>query len=86
MAERGELRSRQIADELGVSWPAVSQHLRVLTAAQFLVERRVAQSRLYDLAPQGFDDLDAYLARFWKARLARLKSVVESALPRETQQ
>ena len=42
-----ELSAGDIAAEFDVSWSAVSQHLRVLKAAGFVVERREGTSRLY---------------------------------------
>src|SRR5262249_27602144 len=42
-----ELSAGQIATHFEVSWPAVSQHLRVLKEAGFLVERRQGTSRIY---------------------------------------
>ena len=77
LLSRGELKSREIADSIDCSWPTASQHLRALVEAGFLTERRAAQNRFYNLAPQGFDDLEAYLARFWKHRLVKFKDFVE---------
>src|SRR5260370_8269626 len=42
-----ELSAGDIAAEFDVSWSAVSQHLRVLKAAGFAVERRQGTSRFY---------------------------------------
>jgi len=41
-----ELSAGDIAAEFDVSWSAVSQHLRALKAAGFVVERREGTSRL----------------------------------------
>src|SRR5262252_10584295 len=42
-----ELSAGEIAAQFDVSWSAVSQHLRLLKAAGFIVERRAGTSRLY---------------------------------------
>ena len=42
-----ELSAGEIAAQFDVSWSAVSQHLRVLKTAGFIVERREGTSRLY---------------------------------------
>ena len=42
-----ELSAGQIAAQFEVSWSAVSQHLRVLKDAGFVVERREGTSRIY---------------------------------------
>ena len=41
-----ELSAGEIAAQFDVSWPAVSQHLRVLKEAGFVTERRQGTSRL----------------------------------------
>jgi DNA-binding transcriptional ArsR family regulator len=45
-----ELSAGDIAAQFEVSWSAVSQHLRVLKAAGFVVERREGTSRIYRAA------------------------------------
>jgi len=42
-----EMSAGEIAAEFDVSWSAVSQHLRVLRDAGFVVERRAGTSRIY---------------------------------------
>jgi len=42
-----ELSAGEIAAQFDVSWPAVSQHLRMLKDAGFVTERRQGTSRLY---------------------------------------
>jgi DNA-binding transcriptional ArsR family regulator len=72
-----ELSAGDIAAEFDVSWPAVSQHLRVLKQAGLLTERRDGARRLYRARPEGLDDVRAFLDGFWEARLERLKREVE---------
>jgi DNA-binding transcriptional ArsR family regulator len=75
---RDEERSAgEIAAEFDVSWPAVSQHLRVLKRAGLLSERRDGTKRLYRARPEGLDDVRAFLDGFWDARLEQLKREVE---------
>lgn len=71
----GEHTSGQIADvlhhEFGVSWPAASQHLRLLRAQGFLVRRAQGAFRFYRLAPDALDQLDRAVDRLhdlWDAR------------------
>jgi|SRR5215469_4265762 len=55
----------QLAQQLPVSRPAVSKHLRVLTTAG-LVERRSAGTRnLYSLAPDGLAAAQLWLVQTW---------------------
>jgi DNA-binding transcriptional ArsR family regulator len=67
----------EIAAEFTVSWPAVSQHLRVLKEAGLVTERREGTRRLYRARPEGLDDVRAFLDEFWDDKLKRLKREVE---------
>src|SRR3954471_3842020 len=55
----------ELASELPVSRPAVSQHLKVLKEAGLVVDRQVGTRRIYELDPEGLGALRAYLDRFW---------------------
>lgn len=67
----------EIAAEFTVTWPAVSQHLRVLKEAGLVTERREGTRRLYRARPEGLDDVRAFLDEFWDDKLERLKREVE---------
>jgi DNA-binding transcriptional ArsR family regulator len=67
----------EIAAEFTVSWPAVSQHLRVLREAGLVTERREGTRRLYRARPEGLDEVRAFLDEFWDVKLERLKREVE---------
>jgi DNA-binding transcriptional ArsR family regulator len=67
----------EIAAEFTVSWPAVSQHLRVLREAGLVTERREGTRRFYRARPEGLDDVRAFLDEFWDNKLERLKREVE---------
>ncbi len=67
----------EIAAEFTVSWPAISQHLRVLKEAGLVTERREGTRRLYRARPEGLDDVRAFLDEFWDDKLERLKREVE---------
>jgi DNA-binding transcriptional ArsR family regulator len=67
----------EIAAEFTTSWPAVSQHLRVLKEAGLVTERREGTRRLYRARPEGLDDVRAFLDEFWDDKLERLKREVE---------
>jgi DNA-binding transcriptional ArsR family regulator len=64
-----------IADEFGISQPAVSQHLRVLRENGFATVRAHGTRRLYSLDITGVDAVDRWLAdlrAFWNQRLDAL--------------
>jgi DNA-binding transcriptional ArsR family regulator len=59
-----------LADELPISRPAVSQHLRVLKEAGLVVDQPVGTRRIYRVSPDGLAALRADLDRFWGRALA----------------
>src|SRR3954449_8372362 len=73
----GPLAVGQLANELPVSRPAVSQHLKVLKDAGLVIDRRDGTRRLYQLDPQGVGALRAYFDTFWNQALAAFKAAVE---------
>ena len=73
----GPLSVAEIAGDLPVSRPAVSQHLRVLKEAGLVSERRSGTRRLYRLDLNGLAALRAYLDSFWEEALAAFKVAAE---------
>ena len=67
----------ELARELPVSRPAVSQHLKVLKEAGLVVDRRAGTRRIYQLDPDGVGAVRAQLDRFWSKALAAYKQAVE---------
>jgi DNA-binding transcriptional ArsR family regulator len=67
----------ELASELPVSRPAVSQHLRVLKDVGLVIDRRAGNRRIYQLDPDGVGALRAYLDQFWSKALATYKEAVE---------
>jgi DNA-binding transcriptional ArsR family regulator len=67
----------ELARELPVSRPAVSQHLKVLKEAGLVLDRPVGNRRVYRLDPAGLEALRAQLDRFWTKALANYKAVAE---------
>jgi DNA-binding transcriptional ArsR family regulator len=74
---RGPRAVGEIASELPVSRPAVSQHLRVLKDAGLVTERREGTRRLYRLDPDGLGELRDYFDDFWTEALAGFKAAAE---------
>jgi DNA-binding transcriptional ArsR family regulator len=67
----------ELASELPVSRPAVSQHLKVLKGAGLVVDRPAGNRRIYQLEPDGLAALRAELDRFWTDTLAAYKAIAE---------
>ncbi|MDQ3671113.1 MAG: metalloregulator ArsR/SmtB family transcription factor [Actinomycetota bacterium] len=67
-----------LAGELPVSRPAVSQHLRVLEDAGLVTHQRVGTRHLYELNGNGVVELRAWIDGFWDEALARFKAAAET--------
>jgi DNA-binding transcriptional ArsR family regulator len=67
----------ELARELPVSRPAVSQHLKMLKDAGLVVDRPAGNRRIYELDLDGVGALRAQLDRFWSSALAAYKAAVE---------
>ena len=74
---RGPRAVGEIASELPVSRPAVSQHLRVLKDVGLVTERREGTRRHYRLDPDGLGELRDYFDGFWTEALAGFKAAAE---------
>jgi DNA-binding transcriptional ArsR family regulator len=66
-----------LAAQLPVSRPAVSQHLKVLKEAGLVRDVQEGTRRVYSLDPDGLAGLRDYLDRFWNTALQSFKSRVE---------
>src|SRR5262245_33779043 len=66
-----------IARDLPVSRPAVSQHLRVLKDAGLVFDTRQGTRRLYQIDPEGIANIRAYFDQFWNRALAAFKDAAD---------
>jgi DNA-binding transcriptional ArsR family regulator len=67
----------EIADELPISRPAVSQHLKLLKQAGLVTDRAVGTRRVYRLSPEGLSALRDQLETFWQRALVGYQDVAE---------
>jgi DNA-binding transcriptional ArsR family regulator len=67
----------ELADELPISRPAVSQHLKVLKDAGLVSDRAEGTRRVYRLNPAGMSALRDQLETFWTRALHGYQDVVE---------
>ena len=74
---KGPTAVGEIAKELPVSRPAVSQHLRVLTDAGLVDVRPDGNRRLYRWRREGLRDAAAFVEEMWTDRLALLRAAAE---------
>jgi DNA-binding transcriptional ArsR family regulator len=68
----------ELAAELPVSRPAVSQHLRVLKEAGLVTDEAAGARRIYQLHPEGVAELRDYLDGFWTRSLRAFKAAAEA--------
>lgn len=68
----------EIADELPISRPAVSRHLRVLKDAGFVAERPAGTRRIYSLRAEGVLAVQRYLEQVWGEAGTRFRLVAEN--------
>jgi DNA-binding transcriptional ArsR family regulator len=76
----GERGVGDLVDELAVSQPAVSKHLRVLREAGLVDVRADAQRRLYRVRAEGLRDVDDWLEPYralWSSALDDLERQLE---------
>jgi DNA-binding transcriptional ArsR family regulator len=70
----------ELAQQLPISRPAVSQHLRVLKDGGLVVSQPEGTRRVYRLNPDGVTALRAYLDRIWDDALTAFQKA--AAAPR----
>jgi DNA-binding transcriptional ArsR family regulator len=72
-----ELSAGQIAAHFDVTWPAVSQNLKVLREAGLVRQRRDGNRRLYRAERKALRPLESVLRQMWEADLVRLRILSE---------
>ena len=66
----------ELAAELPVSRPAVSQHLKVLKDVGLVIDRKAGTRRLYQVDPAALAILRSYLDEMWERSLAAFEQAV----------
>ncbi|MGH9186146.1 MAG: ArsR/SmtB family transcription factor [Acidimicrobiales bacterium] len=74
---RQPMQVRVIADEVPVSRPAVSQHLKVLKLSGLVIDRAEGTRRIYRVDPAGVAAMREYLDRMWDTALAEFAKAAE---------
>lgn len=77
----------QLAEDMPISRPAVSRHLRLLREAGLVTEEPRGTRHIYRLHDEGLDALQEYLMQVWGEATARFRLVATNtseASPRET--
>ena len=66
-----------IADGCGASQQAISHHLQVLKDAGLVNMKQDGRRHLYEVNPDGFDSVEAFVADLWPTGLSKLRAVLE---------
>lgn len=75
---RGGRSVQELADELPISRPAVSRHLRLLKEAGLVEEQPLGTRRIYRLQEDGVAAVRAYLLQVWGEAGARFRIMAEN--------
>src|SRR5918911_4269129 len=74
----GDRSVRELADQLPISRPAVSRHLRLLKQAGLVSDRAEGTRRLYRLHDEGIAAVRAYLEGVWGEAAGRFRLLAEN--------
>lgn len=70
----------ELARELPVSRPAVSQHLKVLKSAGLVIDHAMGTRRVYAVDPAGIGAIRAYFEQFWQQSLQRFSDAASQPI------
>ena len=74
----------ELADELPVTRPAVSQHLKVLKGAGLVSEHAEGTRRIYRLNPEGVAAMRDQLDTYWNRALTGYAAIAEETTEEKT--
>jgi DNA-binding transcriptional ArsR family regulator len=78
----GDRSVGELAEELPISRPAVSRHLRLLKEAGLVADRAEGTRRLYRLDDEGIAAVREYLEDVWGEAAARFRLLAENTSER----
>lgn len=73
----GPIAVNELAFQMPVSRPAVSQHLRVLKDAGLVIDSKEGTRRYYRLNPEGVARLRAHFDQMWTNAMSAFQSAAE---------
>jgi DNA-binding transcriptional ArsR family regulator len=74
----------ELARELPVSRPAVSQHLKVLKSAGLVTDQAAGTRRVYSVDAAGIAAIRGYFEQFWQQSLASFRTAASQPAQEET--
>lgn len=85
----GEKPASMLAEPFGISFAAISQHLKVLKEADLVTERREGRQRIYRLHPKPLREVVSWAREFevfWNERLDALEAHLDRKHGRKRRQ
>jgi DNA-binding transcriptional ArsR family regulator len=82
----GERPAADLARPFGISFSAISQHLKILKDAHLVTERREGRNRLYQLRIEPLHEVHTWAEEFralWSARLDALETHLNRKHPKK---
>ncbi len=79
LLKRGPMHVALIAQQLPISRPAVSQHLKILKEAGLVLEAREGNRHDYSIDPKGLAAIQRWLDQFWGDALSAFKVEVDTS-------
>lgn len=76
LLDEGELSAGALQEEVSISPPAISRHLKVLREAGIVHQRVDKQKRIYSVRPEAVQSIGAWTMshrKFWQNSLDRLE-------------
>jgi DNA-binding transcriptional ArsR family regulator len=74
----------ELARQLPVRRPAVSQHLKVLKSAGLVIDHADGTRRIYSVDSAGVAAIRGYFEQFWQQSLARFKAAASQPMREDT--
>lgn len=71
----------ELADEMPISRPAVSRHLRLLKEAGLVAEVAEGTRRIYRLHDEGVEAVESFLRQMWGEAASRFRLTAENTRP-----
>jgi DNA-binding transcriptional ArsR family regulator len=78
LVRRNPSSVQQLADQLPISRPAVSQHLKILKDASVVTSTAVGTRRVYSVTTDGFEVLRHWLDIMWRDALESFATFSEN--------
>ncbi|HUK51090.1 MAG TPA: metalloregulator ArsR/SmtB family transcription factor [Terriglobales bacterium] len=78
LLKKGEQTPSEIAEHFSFTKPALSTHLRILSEAGLVSERKVGRNRLYSVRKDAMTEMMEFFDSFWEDKLIDLKRHVET--------